>query len=371
MGTKPTRMFLPFTSDRLSLTNRIVMSPMSRFRSPGGTPTRANAEYYVRRAVSGVGLVIGEGAFIDHPAAAGFQNAPNFFGNDALAGWKSILEGVHAAGAKMMPQLWHVGGARRASSGSGIDGPGYGPSDVIEQGNAVVVAATRRDLEDIIASYGRAAGDARRLGFDGVAIHGAHGYLLDQFLWRRANFRTDAFGRDVDGRSRLASDVVAAVRRAVGPDFPIVFRFSQWKSTDYDARIAETPAELNRILGHLVDAGVDVFDVSTRRFYLPAFEQDGRSLAAWTRHLSGKPVIAVGSVGLDQPHQTMMFRTADNVAAGVTDLGGVEEALERGDFDLVGVGRALLADARWVEKVRRGAFDEIAAFERSTMDAYD
>src|SRR5690606_10526950 len=190
------------------------------------------------------------------------------------------------------------------------------------------------------------------------------------FFWEKTNRRTDAYGGSLESRCRLGIEVVRAIRKEAGPDFPIVLRFSQWKANDYEAQIVQSPEELSQLLGLLVEAGVDIFDVSTRRFYQQAFEGDPRSLAALTRALSGKPVIAVGSVGLDQPHQSKFYRTADNVAAGVTDLRIVREALERGDFDLVAVGRALLADALWPEKVRRGAFSEIAPFTREAMETY-
>ncbi len=365
------QIFDRFEGEKLSTRNRIVMSPMSRYKSPGGAPNDVNVEYYRRRAEAGVGLVISEATYIDHPGAPVYRHVPHFFGDEALAGWRRIVDAVHAHSGKIVPQLWHVGNARKLGAPPDESVPGYGPSEIVDDGGrTIAIAASERDLDDIVASYGRSAGYARTLGFDGVAVHGAHGYLLDQFFWPKSNSRDDGYGGDIIGRTRLAVEVVRAIRASLGPDLPLIFRFSQWKATDYDARIAETPEDLQFILGRLVDAGVDVFDVSARRFYAPAFDGDPRSLAAWTKHLTGKPVIAVGSIGLDQPHQSKVYRTADNVAAKVTDLAGVEEALARGDFDLAGVGRALLADALWPEKVRRGAFSEIEPFTREAMDNY-
>lgn len=346
------------------------MSPMSRYRSPHGVPDAAVVEYYSKRARFGVGLIISEATYIDHPGAPIYENVPLFFGDAALAGWRRILEAVHSHGARMMPQLWHVGGARKLGSPPDPNVPGFGPSNVAVDGRTVVVAMTHDDIGAVVASYARGARCARELGFDGVAIHGAHGYLLDQFLWQETNRREDAYGGTLENRARLAVEVVAAIRQAVGPGFPILFRFSQWKATDYDATIAATSEELGIVLRMLVGAGVDIFDVSARRFWQAAFPGNSRSLAAWTRHIGGKPVMAVGSIGLDQPHQSKVFRTADNVAAKVTDLANVCEALERGDFDIAGVGRAILADPMWVDKVRRGAFDTIVPFTRTAMDSY-
>lgn len=363
-------LFEPVSIGGLELRNRVVMSPMSRYRSPDGVPNAANAEYYRRRAAAGVGLIVTEGTYVDHPGAGVYENVPNFFGAAALEGWKGVLEAAHENGARIMPQLWHVGSARTLGAPPDPSVPGYGPSAVMSDGRTVVVAMTEQDIKEVAQSFARSAVYARELGFDGAAIHGGHGYLLDQFLWNETNTRQDGYGGSIENRCRFAVEVVSAMRQAVGPDFPIVLRFSQWKATDYNARIATTPEMLGRMLGLLAEAGVSVFDVSTRRFHEPAFAGDPRSLAAWTKSLGGRPVIAVGSIGLDQPHQSKHFRTADNVAARVTDIDNVEEALLRGDFDLAAVGRAILADAEWAEKVRRGAFDEITPFTRSAMDSY-
>jgi 2,4-dienoyl-CoA reductase-like NADH-dependent reductase (Old Yellow Enzyme family) len=363
-------LFDPITVSGVNLRNRIVMSPMSRYRSPGGIPNAAVVEYYRRRAAAGVGLIVSEASYIDHPGAPVYNNVPHFFGTEALAGWRRVLAAVHDRGARMVPQLWHVGNTRTLGAPPDASVPGFGPSQIEKDGRTLVVGMTRQDMRDVAESYARSAYSARELGFDGVAIHGGHGYLLDQFFWSEDNHRQDEYGGSPENRCRLAVEVVSAMRRAVGDGFPILFRYSQWKATDYEARIADTPDNLGVFLRLLTDAGVDIFDVSTRRFWQSAFDGDSRSLAAWTRQLSGRPVIAVGSIGLDQPHQSKFFRTADNVASNVTDLRMVEEGLARGDFDLAAVGRAILADPQWVEKASRGAFNEILPFTRAAMDNY-
>jgi len=248
--------------------------------------------------------------------------------------------------------------------------PGYGPRQITQDGEITVKAMVVRDMEDIAASYARCARTAHDMGCDGIALHAAHGYLIDQFFWPKTNDRTDSFGGPMENRCRFACRIVEAVRASVGPDFPIVFRFSQWKMSDYDARIARTPEELEILLTRLVTAGVSVFDVSTRRFWEPAFEDDPRSLAAWTRRLSGKPTIAVGSIGLDQPHHSKLFRDKVKIDANVTELDDVIEAVSRGDFDLAAVGRAILADPDWVEKVRTDRMRDIRPFVRSDLEAY-
>lgn len=314
--------------------------------------------------------MISEGTYVDHAAASCYDDVPNFFGAEAQAGWRAVLREVHGAGARMIPQLWHVGALRRLGMGPDAAVPGFGPMAIVEDGVEKVRAISAADVRAIAESYARGAVAARDLGFDGVAMHGAHGYLIDQFFWSKTNRRTDGFGGDLKGRCRLAGEIVAAMRRAVGPEFPIVFRFSQWKQDDYEAHIAATPDDLAVILAVLVDAGVDAFDVSTRRFWTPAFAGSEASLAAWTKKLSGKLVLAVGSVGLDQPHQSKVYRTKDNVAANVTDVNHVVDAMERNDFDLVCVGRALLADADWAKKIHVGDFSAINPFRYDNLATY-
>jgi 2,4-dienoyl-CoA reductase-like NADH-dependent reductase (Old Yellow Enzyme family) len=367
----PKLLFRPYRDSVVSLPNRIVMSPMSRYRSPGGIPNDANVEYYRRRARAGVGMIITEATYIDHPVAGAYENVPTFFGAQALAGWRNVASSVHQFGSLIVPQLWHVGAVHRLGRPSRRDLPGLGPGKIVENGITEVRAAGETEIADIIASFARGAQAAKSTGFDGVAVHGAHGYLIDQFLWSGTNRRRDRYGGSTVDRARLAVEIVRAIRATTDPSFPIVFRYSQWKAQDYDARIAANPRELEMILAPLVDAGVDIFDVSSRRFYVPAFEGDGRSLAAWTRQISGKTTIGVGSIGLDQPHQSKYFRTSENVAARITDLKIVEEALERGDFDLAGVGRALLADCQWAEKARKSDFENMIGFSREAMDNYD
>ena len=212
----------------------------------------------------------------------------------------------------------------------------------------------------MVASFARAAAEAKAAGFDGVELHGAHGYLLDQFHWPVTNRRTDRYGGDMAGRVRLSAEIVAAVRAATGPQFPIAFRFSQWKGADYNARIAQDPAELEAFLTPLADAGVSIFHASVRRYWQPAFDGSDRTLAGWTRHLTGLPVITVGSVGV-----AAAFRGADEAAQPSLTLAPLVDLLERGEFDLVAVGRAVLADPEWAAKVADGRLSDIRPYDKS------
>ena len=166
---------------------------------------------------------------------------PRFYGEDALAGWKQVVDAVHAEGGRIVPQLWHVGSVRRLGVEPDASVPGYGPMEKAKDGKVLVHGMSKADIQEVIAAFAQAARDARAIGMDGVEIHGAHGYLIDQFFWEGSNQRDDEYGGSLANRSRFAVELVRAVRAAVGADFPIIFRFSQWKQQDYSARLVETP----------------------------------------------------------------------------------------------------------------------------------
>lgn len=358
-------LFEPFRLGNLELPTRVVMAPMTRSFSPGGVPNSKVIEYYRRRAAAGVGLIITEGTTVNHPAANGFPNVPRFYGEDALAGWKKVVDAVHAEGGRIVPQLWHVGNVRKLGTEPDGDVPGYGPMEKLKDGKEVVHGMTQADIDNVIAAFAQAARDAQSIGMDGVEIHGAHGYLVDQFFWEGSNQRTDGYGGSLANRSRFAIELIKAVRAAVGPDFPIILRFSQWKQQDYSARLVLTPEALGEFLQPLSDAGVDIFHCSTRRFWEPEFDGSDLNLAGWTRQLTGKPTITVGSVGLDGEFLQFMVNT-DKVAKPA-DLGALLTRLNNQEFDLVAVGRALLVDPDWAVKVRDGRQEDILPFSREAL----
>ncbi|MEN2506045.1 NADH:flavin oxidoreductase [Stutzerimonas stutzeri] len=358
-------LFQPFQLGSLQLPTRVVMAPMTRSFSPNGVPTVEVVEYYRRRAASGVGLIITEGTTVGHAAANGYPQVPRFYGEDALAGWRAVVDAVHAAGGKIVPQLWHVGNVRRKGTEPEPDVLGYGPMEKLKDGQVVVHGMTKQDIQAVITAFAQAAADAKAIGMDGVEIHGAHGYLIDQFFWEGSNQRTDEYGGSLANRSRFAIELIEAVRAAVGADFPIIFRFSQWKQQDYTARLVTTPQDLEAFLAPLSAAGVDIFHCSTRRFWEPEFEGSDLNLAGWTRQLTGKPTITVGSVGLDGEFLQFMVKT-DKVAQPA-NIEGLLERLNKQEFDLVAVGRALICDPDWALKVREGRMQDILPFSREAL----
>lgn len=356
-------LFKPFSLKSLSVKNRVVMAPMTREFSPDGIPTSEVAEYYRRRAQGGTGLIITEGTTINDPVATMGARIPQIHGEQALCGWKNVVDTVHAAGGKIMPQLWHVGMARNPKKSPYSELPSVGPSGLLTPEKQVSEPMTHSQIENAIDGFAKAAADAMSIGFDGIEIHGAHGYLVDQFFWSGTNQRTDEWGGSMQNRSRFAVEIIKRIRAATSPEFPIIFRFSQWKQQDYAARLAETPQQLAAFLAPLSDAGVDIFHCSTRRYWESEFEGEDLNLAGWTKKLTGKPTITVGSVGLNQDFFSA-FAGKDSQTRAIDDL---VERLDKGEFDLVAVGRALLQDPNWAHKIRDSKLDELEQFSGTAL----
>ncbi len=382
-------LFQPFKVRGLTLPNRVVMAPMGHQNSLGGVHRPGMAQFYARRAAGGVGLIVSDATAVPHPVAAWDVLCTQFHGIAALESWKHIIKSVKAAGGKMMPQIWHAGFQREHDALPNPYLPSISPSGIYlppkpdpstRRGEARKRGEpmTIKEIEDVVVAFGDAAETAQRLGFDAVAIHGAHGYLIDQFLWAETNRRTDDYGGDIKRRSRFAAEVVRECRRRVGSDFPIFFRMSQWKVTDYAARLAETPAELEQVLSPIVDAGVDVIDTSTRRFWEPEFPDSDMNIAGWAKKITGKPTITVGSIGIDRELVVTDFerKGASNSTSkanstlttqSLVRLNRLMEMFDRGDFDLVAIARIILANPAWTNHVREGRYDLIVPFSVECM----
>ncbi|WP_104181943.1 12-oxophytodienoate reductase [Arthrobacter sp. B0490] len=362
-----TPLFSPFNLKSLSLRNRFAMAPMTREMSPGGIPTSENAEHYRMRVEGGAALIITEGAYIDDEAASGPRADVPRLTEHAADGWRGVVNAVHDAGGSIVPQLWHVGALRGASPPLNPGVPALSPSGLDLDAGPLGEPMTTQQIDQVITSFADAAALAQRIGFDGVELHGAHGYLLDEFLWKRTNTRDGRYGT----RVQMPLEVVQAVRSAVGENFAVIFRFSQWKASRYTERIATTPTELEKLLVPLGDAGVDAFHASTRRHWHPEFPDDDAvlSLAGWTKRLTGRSVITVGSVGVQTEFRGAGAAAPKNplvIRESVEDrLDYLAEQFRAGEFDVVAVGRALVADPAWVAKVRAGHLDQVVPFDRT------
>jgi len=355
-------LFKPFTHPKLTLDNRIVMAPMTRQFSPNGVPNESVAEYYRRRTEGGVGLILTEGTTVPHDAASSAVEIPCFHG-DALEGWQRVVETVHAAGGKIAPQLWHVGATRKPGTGPCPDYPSASPSGLIRPEKKVMDALSVTEIEKIIKAFTEAAVNAKSLDFDALELHGAHGYLIDNFFWEGTNQRDDKYGGSLVKRTRFAVEILESIRAEIGEDFPIILRFSQWKQQDYEAKLAASADELAEFIEPLSNAGVDIFHCSTRRFWEPEFEGSNLNLAGWVKKLCGKPTISVGSVSLTEEF-IATYRD------GVAEVAGLEELIQRmeaDEFDLIAVGRALIANANWPDMVKHDKSDDLRAYDKAML----
>lgn len=385
-------LFQPLEIGSLRLPNRIVMAPMGRSAAQNGVLVPAYVPYYRRRAEGGAGLIIGEATGVNKVALSQ-DTSPFFHGKEALARWAEVCTAIHAAGGHFMPQLWHAGLARAPGTGPYPDLPSLGPSGWYipnadenlkrRPGYQVGEPMTTQQMDNIIEDFATAATAAKAMGCDGVEIHGAHGYIFDQFFWTDTNRRTDAYGSsNFRDRTRFAAETIGEIRRRCGADFPIFFRFSQWKIQDYAAEIVRNPVELEQLLLPLAEAGVSAFHVSTRRFWEPAFAESDLSLAGWTRKIAGLPTIAVGSVGLDGEfgisasgtYQEFLDQAKSDDKLDVSQPASLDKLLEmfeRGEFDLVAVGRGMIANADWANLVRSGALHALKSYHRHMLTTLD
>ena len=340
------------------------MAPMTRSFSPNGIPTDDVAAYYARRAAAEVGLILSEGTVIDRPSSSADPNIPHFYGDQALAGWQKVINDVHASGGQMGPQIWHQGVMENHASGWLPSTPFEGPSSLQRPGFENGVPMSDAAIADTISAFGQAAADAKALGFDTIELHGAHQYLIDQFFWDGTNTRTDSYGgKTLAERSRFAVEVIKEVRKRVGEDFAIIIRLSQFKPSDYQFKLAKNEHEMEQWLTPLTDAGIDIFHCSQRRFWEPEFEGSDLNFAGWAKKITGKATISVGSVGLDGD----FFGAFAGQSSQPSSLDELVRRMDRGDFDLIAVGRPLLADPNWVEKIKNNRTDDLKGFTKEAF----
>jgi N-ethylmaleimide reductase len=264
-------LFDPASLGALRLPNRIIMSSMSRDRSPGGVPTALNASYYAQRATAG--LVVTESTAIS-ARGVGWPNTPGIYTDAQVAGWSAVTDAVHRAGGRIFSQLWHCGrNSHPLTQPAGV--LPVGPSAILPPGTIrtaegrkpllVPHELTADEIAGIVEEYRAAARNALAAGFDGVQLHAGNGFLLDQFLRDSANRRTDAYGGSAQNRCRLLVEVVAAVCEIWSPE-RVGVRFSPANPTNYDLRDSD-PARLLATalerMGELRIAYVDVVEGST------------------------------------------------------------------------------------------------------------
>lgn len=357
-----TSLLQPLRIRGLQLRNRFVMPGMQRYWCVDGAPDLRLREYYRRRVLGGAALVISESCAVDHPSAT---KNPTFarISPDTRDAWRACVAGVHEAGGAMFLQLWHQGAVNYG--GDAESNPAFvalSPSGLAHPGESFGRAATEAELSSIKRAFVQGALDAAEVGADGVELHSAHGFLLDQFLWPGTNLRTDRYGGPaITDRATFVAEVAEAVRAATGPDFVISVRISQWKESDYDARIVEEPGQLEQLVSMLRAAGADIFHVSTRRFWLPEWDGSDLGLAGWVKSFTDAVVIAVGSVGLDIDVMASL-NGEEAQSTGASRVGELVRRFQRGDFDLISVGRSQIGDPDWVAKITQHRASDVRAF---------
>ena len=345
----------------ITLRNRIVMAPMTRNQSPGGIPTQEVVAYYSRRAKAEVGLIITEGIEVSHKASSAYPNVPRLDSKEAKEAWKKVVEEIKNNNGAVIAQLWHCGGFRKLGMQPNPEVPGYTASGLVKPGKKVAHEMTLNDIKETIDAYASDAKICEEIGFDGVEIHGAHGYLIDNFFWSGTNIREDEYGGSIENRSQFVSDIIKSVRENVSENFIVGLRFSQWKQHDFEAKLASNPEELKTILTSPVESGLDYLHSSMRRFWESEFEGSEENLAYWTKKITKIPTIGVGSVGLDSDFIDM------TAPATPTSIDKAIDDITNDKYDLIAVGRALLSDHEWVLKMKEGRVNDVIPYTKDAL----
>ncbi|EPD63636.1 NADH:flavin oxidoreductase [Streptomyces sp. HGB0020] len=345
----------PVTLAGAKLANRLAVAPMTRVSAgEDGTPTEAMNRYYSAFAEGGFGLVITEGTYTDTQYSQGYFFQPGIVSEKHVEAWQPIAESIHAGGARAVMQLMHAGAL---SQGNRYRTDTAGPSAVRPKGQMMPEyggsgawptprAMSDDDIETAVQGFAAAAVNARRAGFDGVEVHAANGYLLDQFLTDYTNLRDDSYGGQVSHRIRLTAQVVDRVRTLV-PDegFVLGVRLSQTKVNDFQYRWAGA-GDARVVFTSLADAGADYLHIASegRDWIETARLDDGDTITALAKKVTGLPVIANG---------------------GMHDLDQAAQLLEGGHADVLSLGRGALANPDLPNKVAGG--HELETFDHAML----
>lgn len=333
-------LFSAFQLGSLELPNRAVLSPMTRTSAePSGLANERMVRYYTRFAKGGFGLIITEGIYPDEANSRSYENQPGI-ANDAQAeSWRPVVQAVQREGGKIIAQLMHAGALVQHDGFVPIAPSAVKPVGTMLQDHggsgdfAVPRAMTQEDICNTIDSFAQAALRAKQVGFDGVEVHAANGYLLDQFITDYTNHRTDEYGGSTERRIRIVVEVLEAIRAAVGPDFIVGVRISQGKVNDFHHKWANGVADAKIIFEKLSAASPSYIHTTEYKAFAPAFAEGEPTLAELAKRYSRLPVIANGKLG--EPERA-------------------EHLIEIGDADLVAIGTSALVNPDWVNKVREG-----------------
>jgi 2,4-dienoyl-CoA reductase-like NADH-dependent reductase (Old Yellow Enzyme family) len=334
------QLFETLEISNIKLKNRVGLAPMTRTSATeDGLATEQMANYYAKFAKGGFGLIITEGTYPDEQYSQGYTDQPGIANDKQVEAWRKVISSIHSNGAKIFCQIMHAGAL---SQGNRYKNETIGPSAVKPKGEqlgfyggsgefSVPKEMTTEDIKEVVQSFANAAKRAKQAGYDGIEIHGANGYILDQFLTDYTNHRTDQYGGSTENRVRLLVEVLQAVREEVGSEYPVGIRISQGKVNDYEHKWANDENDANIIFSSLSQAGTDFIHVTEYDALNPAFEENGPTLAALAKQYGKVPVIANGK--LHEPEKA-------------------EEIIQKGEADVITIGTGGLANPDWVIKVK-------------------
>lgn len=326
--------FQPFSLGGYSLTNRAVVAPMTRVQAAAdGVPIPAMTAYYEAYAQGGFGMIITEGIYTDLVSSQGYLNQPGLATPEQARAWQAITSATTSRGSVIIAQLMHAGALSQYSAStlapSAIQPAGYKMTGFGGSGRfSVPVAMDEKDIEKVKNGFVDASAQAYRAGFNGVELHAANGYLLDQFLTPHLNLRSDSYGGNAANRFRIVAEIIDEIRRVVPDDFLVGLRLSEGKVNELDYRWPDGQLMAVDLLEEVEDAAPDFIHIAvqTGEWERDSFYSDGNSLAGLARRITRKPVIANGGLhGLDLSRRVLQEEHAD----------------------LISIGKAALADPAW------------------------
>jgi 2,4-dienoyl-CoA reductase-like NADH-dependent reductase (Old Yellow Enzyme family) len=329
--------FSSFKLKDFNLKNRIGVAPMTRMSSPGDSIPRQDVlDFLVRRAKNGAAIVYTEAIVTDYESAQGYPGQARLTTQRQIDAWSRVVQEIRKAGAVSIMQMFHCGR---------IGWPGVNPANRIIAPSAIIPkqdnaltgspyptpdAMSLFDIEHVTHGFVETAKGAIAAGFDGVEIHGAHGYLINQFLSAYSNQRTDAYGGSVENRCRFAHEILQAISRVMPEDRLLTFRISNWGVVDMDVSLFETKQEYQQIIKLLSEEPIDAISVSTYDYKAKAFGTD-QNMARITREVTRLPIMICGKI---------------------YDRNSCEDALK--DADIVLSAKSMLLNPNWVGDVRAG-----------------
>ena len=330
-------LFSPFTLKNYKLKNRIGVAPMTRMSSPGDSIPRQDVlDFLVRRAQNGAAIVYTEAIVTDYESAQGYPKQARLVTQRQIDAWKPVVKAIQQEGSVAIMQMFHCG--RMAWPEINPANRVIAPSSITPQQNnpltdspyPVADEMSFFDIAHVISGFVETARGAIEAGFDGIEIHGAHGYLINNFLSSYSNQRTDAYGGSVENRYRFAHEVIEAVRKVVPDDRLLTFRISNWGVADMEVSLFESASEWQQIIRLLSKEPIDAISVSTYDYSAHAFGTN-QNMAQITREVTDLPIMICGKI---------------------YDRASAEDALK--DADIVLSAKSLLLNPNWVEDVRAG-----------------